>query len=151
MSPVLKHFIIALNLCHSSLKCPSPEETDSGRVTSVLAGTTAWLQQLARRPRATRALSEDEGTGEKAKNFAVMILLSSSCVPGIHQGLPRGRKHFLTTWGGGGGEMSTSHLCCSLQFSEHPPCVITFVLQEHSANDVPHGLECIFESLGTSI
>ena len=122
MSPVLKHFIIALNLCHSSLKCPSPEETDSGRVTSVLAGTTAWLQQLARRPRATRALSEDEGTGEKAKNFAVMILLSSSCVPGIHQGLPRGRKHFLTTWGVGVGKCQP-HICVAPYNSQSIPHV----------------------------
>lgn len=150
MSPVVKHFIIALNLCHSSVKCPSPEETGSGRMTSVLAGTSAWLQQLVRHPELLWLCQRIKGEARKPRT-AVTILLSSSCVPGIHQGLPLGRKHFLTIWGGGGGEMSTSHLCCSLQFSEHPPCVITFVLQEHGANDVPHGLECIFESLGTSI
>ena len=122
MSPVLKHFIIALNLCHSSLKCPSPEETDSGRVMSVLAGTSAWLQQLARRPRATRALSEDEGRGEKAKNFAVMILLSSSCVPGIHQGLPRGRKHFLTIWGEGWGNVNLTFVLLLTILRASPMC-----------------------------
>lgn len=133
---VLMHFanIISFNLYHDYVKCPCSHEETNSVVPSVIAGSSAWFQQLASRLRATLALSECEERGEKAKNCCHGPRLKSLCA-WYPEGLTLGRKHFLAILGG-----NVNHTFVLLPtISEHPLYIITFAIHAHRANNTSNG------------
>lgn len=133
MFPVLMHFtnIISFNLYHDYVKCPCSHEETNSVVLSVLAGSSAWFQQLASGLRAILALSECEERGEKAKNCCHGPHLKSLCA-WYPEGLALGRKHLLAILRG-----NVDYTFVLLPTtSEHPLYIITFVILAHCANNM---------------